>query len=175
MRASTVARLLCSCLVLHAAAADSRAQAFTLSGSRILDPAGGDFVPRGANIGLWSDRSGAGTVAKIKDAWRFNAVRVYTRLAGDAANYPSDDATNWGATVYRDLGAPDTRVTFDAPRTARHIKVVCRESHASEWWGIHEFRVFEDAVDPCATLCAETFSAAWSSGDEVPRTVLILH
>lgn len=112
MRHAITARVLGSCLLLQATAGVAKGQAFTLAGKRILDPAGNDHVPRGANIGLWSDCSDAGTVAKIKNAWRFNTVRVYTRLAGDAANYPADAFMDRYVNAYT-LSAPKVVVVFE--------------------------------------------------------------
>jgi mannan endo-1,4-beta-mannosidase len=66
------------------------AQEFEVAGRRITAPSGAEFIPIGANVGLWSESNSAGEVNRIKNAWRFNTVRVFLKLKQGDANYPTD-------------------------------------------------------------------------------------
>lgn len=56
---------------------------FTVAGTKILDPNGNEFVPKGANLSgpyfVWQDNLLApGRVSKAKDGWKFNTIELDT-------------------------------------------------------------------------------------------------
>lgn len=112
--------LLCVVVLTTACAAAD----FSVSGSTIRDPAGREFVPVGANVNgsdwVWNDET-TRHLAKIRDGWRFNFLRVNCFM--DPANTP------WPTfTVNNDL---QRIVDTYTP----HGIVVCLELH--DWTGTY--------------------------------------
>lgn len=56
---------------------------FSISGTRIYDPSGNEFVAKGVNINGYNTAWGGDTLGHlglVKDVWKFNFVRVYNRI-----------------------------------------------------------------------------------------------
>ncbi len=63
--------------------ASAQSGAFRVSGTKILDPSGNEFVVKGTNINGYNSAWGGDTISHlnlVKNVWKFNAVRVYNRI-----------------------------------------------------------------------------------------------
>lgn len=69
----------------------SKAQEFTVSGSKIQAPNNRDFIIKGTNVGIWADHSTAKHVNYIKNVWKFNAIRLPLKLKPGDSNWNASD------------------------------------------------------------------------------------